>query len=193
MIKAIIFDCFGVIVADALQVIHDELNAKNPAAATELRDLVRASNRGLLDSQKSNRRIAEILGISFEAYQNRIRDGEATDQRVLALAKQLRRSYKTAILSNISATGLAKRFTPEELRECFDQIIASADIGHAKPEPQAYTITAERLGVRPEECIFTDDRIDFCQAAQDAGMRAIVYRDFNQFKSELNGLLKPDN
>lgn len=190
MIRAIIFDCFGVIVTDALQVVHDELYAKNPAAAIEIRDLVRASNRGLLDPQKSNQRIAEILGISFEAYQKRIRDGEAKDQRVLRLAKKLRRSYKTAILSNISATGLAKRFTSEELRECFDQIVASADIGHAKPEPEAYAITAARLGVRPEECIFTDDRRDFCDAARAAGMKSIEYRGFDQFQSELGDLLK---
>jgi putative hydrolase of the HAD superfamily len=189
MIRAIIFDCFGVIVTDALQVVHDELYAKNPAAAAEIRDLVRASNRGLLDPQKSNQRIAEILGIDFEAYQKRIRDGEAKDQRVLDLAKKLRRSYKTAILSNISATGLAKRFTPEELRECFDQIVASAEIGHAKPEQEAYTVTAERLGVRLEECIFTDDRRDFCDAARATGMKAIEYHDFDQFQSELNDLL----
>jgi HAD superfamily hydrolase (TIGR01509 family) len=192
MIKAIIFDCFGVLVSDALQVIHDELYAKDPAAAAEIRGLVRGSNRGILDSQTSNQRIAEILGIDFAAYQRRIQDGEIKDLRMLDLARQLHQKYKTAILSNISATGLKKRFTEQELTDCFDAVVASAEIGHAKPELQAYTITAERLGVQPEECIFTDDRTDFCEAAKRAGMRAIVYENFEQFKTDIEQELAGD-
>ncbi len=51
-------------------------------------------------------------------------------------------------------------------------------------------IAAERLGVLPSECVFTDDKPDFCEAARQAGMQAIVYTDFVQFTDDLKALLR---
>ena len=189
MIRAIIFDCFGVLVADALQVIYDELNPTDPAAAAQISDLVRASNKGLLDPEWSNQQIADILGISLADYQQRIKYGEAKNTPLLGYIRELHANYKTAILSNISATGLAKRFTAEELRECFDAVVSSGEIGYAKPEAQAYETAADRLGVRLDECIFTDDKEEFCEAARRVGMQAIVFEDTTQFRRDLTDLL----
>lgn len=189
MIKAVIFDCFGVIISDALQVVCDELAATDRAGADAVRDLVRASNKGLIDPQDSNRQIADILGISPEDYQQRIRDGEAKDERVMKYITQLHGPYKTALLSNISATGLARRFTADELAACFDVVVSSGEIGYAKPEARAYEIVAERLEVRLDECVFTDDRSDFCEGARAVGMQAIDFTSFEQFKKELTELL----
>src|ERR1700745_2881837 len=111
MIRAIIFDCFGVIITDALSVIVDELSLRDPEGAQEIRDLVRASNKGILDPNESSEQVAKILGFSRQEYQQQIRDGEVKDQRVLDLMKQLRKSYKTALLSNISVPGLDRRFS----------------------------------------------------------------------------------
>jgi putative hydrolase of the HAD superfamily len=189
MIKAIIFDCFGVLVTDALQVIVDELRSRDPTGADEVVALVRSANRGIIHPDESSKRIAEILGLSIEDYRAEIREGEAKDMRLLGLAASLRPRYKTAILSNIGEGSLLKRFTNAELDESFDAVVASGEIGYAKPEPEAYEITADRLGVRLDECVFTDDRLEFCEAARAVGMRAIDYKNFSQFKAELEKLL----
>ncbi|MBC7582044.1 HAD-IA family hydrolase [Aeromicrobium sp.] len=189
MIKAIIFDCFGVIITDALSVIVSELSVTNPQGAQKVRDLVRASNRGVLDPQDSNQQIADILGLSFAEYQQQVRDGELKDPRVMNLIKELRRTYKTAMLSNISGEGMLKRFSEAERAEYFDVMVASADIGFAKPETEAYEITADRLGVRLEECVFLDDKQDFCDAARSVGMQAITFETFDQAHEDLNTIL----
>jgi putative hydrolase of the HAD superfamily len=46
----------------------------------------------------------------------------------------------------------------------------------AKPDPRAYEIVAERLGVAPGDCLFLDDREVNVLAAREVGMRAEVFR-----------------
>jgi HAD superfamily hydrolase (TIGR01509 family) len=58
-----------------------------------------------------------------------------------------------------------------------------------KPDPEIYIMTAEKLGVEPSECIFTDDSPRYCEAAEAVGMKAVHYRTLDQFKRELEQLL----
>ena len=71
-------------------------------------------------------------------------------------------------------------------------MVASGEVGYAKPDPKVFQLTADRLGLRCDECLFTDDRKGFCEAAQATGMQAIVYSDFEQFRSELETHLASD-
>ncbi len=189
MIKAVIFDCFGVIITDALSVIVEEVRARDPEAAEDIRGLVHASNKGLIDSQESNQQIAEILGVDSQKYQQQIQDGEIKDQRLMDYIVELKQTYQTAMLSNISVSGVHKRFSDDELAQHFDTVVVSGEIGYAKPEPEAYEIVAERLGLRREECVFTDDKPEFCEAARAVGMPAIVYESLGQFRTDLEKLL----
>ena len=189
MIRAIIFDCFGVIITDALEAICKPLRIEQPEVALQIRDLVQASNRGMLTPQESGKQTARLLGMSYEAYRQKIADGEAKDAELLAYIAGLRSNYKTAMLSNIGVGGLLRRFETGELERYFDVVVTSGEIGYAKPEAQAYEITADRLGVRLDECIFIDDREPYCAAARGVGMQAMLYQDLAQFRAELEQLL----
>ncbi|TAH34114.1 HAD family phosphatase [Candidatus Saccharibacteria bacterium] len=189
MIRAVIFDCFGVLITDALQAICSELRQRDVAAADEVRNTVSLSNRGITDPEASSRKVASILGISYEEYRERIANGEVKNTELLHYIHELRASYKTALLSNIGKGSLLRRFTEDEFARYFDAVIASGDVGFAKPEPQIYEITADQLGVRFDECVFTDDREEFCEAARAVGMQAILYEDFLQFRTNLETLL----
>lgn len=189
MIKAIIFDCFGVVVSDALEVICAKLRIDDPVTASAVRDLVHAGNHGFMTPRQSSGRIAQLLGITYEQYRQQIADGEIKDLELLAYIKALRSKYKTALLSNIGTGSLARRFDTGELDTYFDVVVASGDIGYAKPEAEAYEITADRLGVRLDECVFTDDREGYCEAARGVGMSTIWYKNFSQFKQELEARL----
>lgn len=187
--SAIIFDCFGVLITDALEGIVAKLETMEPEKAARIVATVTAANKGTISSEVSRTTVADILGISVEEYVSRIRNGEVKNTELLTYTISLRKRYKTALLSNVSSAGLAVRFTPEELSTHFDVVVASGVIGYAKPEAQAYEITAERLGVRLDECIMIDDREDYCLGAQGVGMRAIQYTSFEQMKQELEGIL----
>lgn len=189
MVKAIIFDCFGVVLTDSLQAIRAELARNDPDAAKEVRDIITANNRGWIDPQESSASIAKIFDMSVDEFRARVRAGEVRNEELLAYIIALRKTYKTAMLSNVAVNSLERRFPDNELSQYFDEIVASAAIGYAKPDAKAYEIAAERLDVKPSECVFTDDKKDFCEAAEAVGMRAIVYTDFVQFSRELQTLL----
>ena len=189
MIRAIIFDCFGVIVTDVLQSIREEIAQTNPEGAEAIKDIIAANNRGLIEPGETNERIATILGISSGDFRRQIAQGEARNDKLLTYILDLRATYKTGMLSNIAGSSLARRFPDDELKSYFDVVVASGDIGFAKPERQAYEIVADRLNLRCDECVFIDDRELFCEGATSVGMRAIVYTNFAQCKYDLETLL----
>ncbi len=189
MIRAIIFDCFGVVLTDALQEVRTALAEHDSAAADKVTDIVAANNRGLVPPSESNAKIAHVLGMDADAYRALIAAREVRNSALLEYIQGLRKTYKTAMLSNIAGSSLERRFPDDELGVYFDEVVASADIGYMKPEPEAYRFVAERLGVTPNECVFIDDREVFCVAATSVGMQAILYTNFAQFRQGLESTL----
>lgn len=189
MIKAIIFDLFGVILSESLMKLIAEVAATDPKAADEVRSLVHAANRGIIDPEVSSTRIAALAGMTLEQYRAYTAKGEVRNDELLRYIVELRSSYKTALLTNATVPTVERRFTNEELRQYFDVCVISAEIGYAKPDPETYLITAERLGIGPGQCFFTDDREVYVQAAGEVGMRAVLFESYVQFKRDLTEVL----
>jgi epoxide hydrolase-like predicted phosphatase len=189
MIKAVIFDCFGVLIGDALGAMTSQLVLTDPNSVERIKAYLNQANTGQTTAEHASRQIAEVFGMPYADYRAKLQAGEVKDQVLLEYIKQLRAQYKTAMLSNVPKNSLHRRFTPQELADHFDVVVASGEIGYAKPEAQAYEIVADRLGVRLDECIFTDDREPYCEGARSVGMQAVLYTGFNQFRSDLKALL----
>lgn len=189
MVRAILFDCFGVIITDSLKVVVEELEQTDPQAARQVVDIIHANNRGFLAPVESNKQIADVLGISVDAWRRRVDQGEVKDERLLAYVTGLRRDFKTALVSNIGRESLERRFDDKELRDSFDAVIISGDAGFVKPEAEIYLLAAKKLGVPPDECIMVDDRERHCAGAEHVGMRAVLYRNFAQGKRDLEHIL----
>lgn len=179
MVKVVIFDCFGVIITDALEMLRTDLVQTQPDKAARIEDIINASNRGFLEPKDAILQLAELSGRSYDEVRQAINQAEAKDTRLMEYIKQLRvRGYKTGLLSNISSQGLKDRFTTEELTEYFDAAVASGDIGYAKPEPEAFEIIAERLSARLDECVMVDDRQVCIDGARAVGMQGVLYTGF---------------
>lgn len=189
MIKAIVYDCFGVLLTDKLQELRDTVAERDPAVADEMRALIQAVNKGILAPDATRPKIAALCGMSVEEYYEYIIGGEVKNAPLFRHIETLKSHYKIGMLSNIGKSSLENRFSVEELARYFDAVVASGDIGYAKPEPEAYQIAVDRLGVQAHEAIFVDDREVFCDAAKQVGLHAIVYTDFAQYKRDLQTLL----
>jgi putative hydrolase of the HAD superfamily len=104
------------------------------------------------------------------------RAGQAPIETTIALARALRGSYRLGILSNNDLT-LRERLTNGlGIAELFDDVVCSAEVGCAKPEPEIYALAARRLRVPPGACVFVDDAEANVSAAVAAGMRGVLYR-----------------
>jgi putative hydrolase of the HAD superfamily len=94
----------------------------------------------------------------------------------LELVGRLRPPYKVSVLSN--ADGSLRGRLEDEMRihHLFDDIVCSAEVGMAKPEPEIFRLAAGRLGLDPAECVFVDDWDQNIEAAKTVGMTAIRYQ-----------------
>lgn len=190
MIRAIVFDMFGVIRPDVLLAAYQKFGGDTERDAQFIHDTILATNRGIIPSSRPV--LAEHLGISVDAWSQALDDHDGNDKELLAFIQTLRPKYKVGLLSNVGKGRLADLFEPGQMGMLFDVAIGSGDIGFAKPEARAYEIVADRLGVRADECIFTDDREDYCEGARAVGMQTILYKQFTQFRVELEKLLAHD-
>jgi putative hydrolase of the HAD superfamily len=190
MIKAIIFDCFGVFIGNPYKIRVQALEQTDPEKARQMHDINRASDRGYLSRSENAKQMAELIGISTEQFLAEQDRGEIRNEELVAYVKTLRPDFKLAMLSNISSReSLDTRFETGQLDELFDVVVASGDEGRIKPEPEIYKITLERLGMLPEECVMIDDILEFCQGAEAVGLHAIQYLNFQQAISDLEALI----
>jgi beta-phosphoglucomutase family hydrolase len=60
------------------------------------------------------------------------------------------------------------------VKELLDAVVGAAEVKHGKPEPDLFLLIAERLGVKPEECVVFEDAAMGFEAARRAGMRAVA-------------------
>jgi HAD superfamily hydrolase (TIGR01509 family) len=65
-------------------------------------------------------------------------------------------------------------------------VICSADEGVAKPDPAAFQLTLDRLGIAPSEAVFIDDTLGHVGAARRLGMYAIHYTLATDLAAKLN-------
>lgn len=91
----------------------------------------------------------------------------------------------TAIISNMVPDLL--RYMRQEFAWLahFDQLTWSCELGIAKPDAAIYTFTCERLGVRPEECLFLDDKPENVRGAEAVGMNALRFTTIDQLRADL--------
>lgn len=187
MIRAIIFDYFGVIRIDPVFIAYRQLGGDDEADRDFIERTLHASDKGQLP--QAGPILAERLGVSEAEWEKASRHAEPFDEDILNYILDLRKFYKIGLLTNIGAGDLAKWFKPHALETYFDAAVASGDIGFAKPETQAYEIIAEKLGVRTDECIIIDDLEVNCEGARAAGMPALLYTSFDQLRDDIIGVL----
>jgi putative hydrolase of the HAD superfamily len=83
---------------------------------------------------------------------------------------------RTGILSN-SGPGARERERCHGFELVTDDIVYSHEVGVAKPDPEAYVLTARRLEVEPHEVLFLDDLEANVVAARAAGWHAVLHVD----------------
>ncbi|MDR0525984.1 MAG: HAD-IA family hydrolase [Spirochaetaceae bacterium] len=98
--------------------------------------------------------------------------------------------YKTALVSNADA-GDVYYWKESPLRVCFDEIVFSYDVKILKPDPRIYRLAAERLGVKPERCLFVSggDPAEL-RGAREAGMFTGFTVEYGLYKGSLENLKK---
>ena len=94
--------------------------------------------------------------------------------------------YTVAVLSN-AGPDLRDRIDETLGRSvAWHEIICSAEVGLAKPDPAIYRLVMQRLSLRPEQCFFIDDIRANVAAAQEVGWTAHRFKgDYAALQADL--------
>ncbi len=187
MIRAIIFDCFGVLTTDAWLPFKQQHFGDNQSRLQQATDINKLADGGHITYDEFLSQIADLADMPTAEVRQRVANN-VPNTDLFEYAHQLKKKYKIGLLSNASADWLTELFTPKQVA-VFDVTALSYETRTTKPMPQAYEIIADRLEVAVGECVFIDDQERFVTGAREAGMQAIWYKDNEQLKRELEVLL----
>ena len=190
MIKAIIFDCFGVLIGKGFDYTYRMAGGDPEQDRNFIANTLQQANLGLISDTDFRAIMARQVGVSPAAWNQLIEKAERLDTDLLAYIEQLRGSYKTAILSNANNRVLDREIGKDWLKRGFDEVVVSAEVGLAKPDPRVYQLIIDRLGVTPDECLYIDDRPIFLKIASQLGMHVLLYENFEKFKKDVSGILR---
>jgi putative hydrolase of the HAD superfamily len=91
----------------------------------------------------------------------------------------------TALLSNMQFDMAAHARKNFAWFAHFDHQILSCEVRLIKPDAAIFRHTVERLGVRPQEALFVDDREANVEAAREVGLNAIQFQSVEQLRADL--------
>lgn len=74
------------------------------------------------------------------------------------------------------------------LHQCFDAFISSGEVGMRKPDPGIYRLALGIAQVKPENCVYFDDRSMLVQQAQKLGIHSFHHQNFETTKKILEAL-----
>jgi epoxide hydrolase-like predicted phosphatase len=104
----------------------------------------------------------------------------------------LRPRYRTAILSNSFVGARECEHTSYGFADMCDLVVYSHEEGVGKPDPRAYAIVCDRLGVRPADAVLLDDTPACVDGALMTGLAAVRFVDCAQAMADLTRLLEAD-
>ena len=78
-----------------------------------------------------------------------------------------------AVASNAEPENVNFLLDRAALRPYFQVVIDGHQVKRPKPDPEIYLLAAQRLGIRPANCIVFEDSLSGVEAATRAGMRIV--------------------
>lgn len=174
MIRAIVFDCFGVLWSDALSDLFAQHTNNNPEMRTALQYLGHQADTGHISNALFWRQLANLMTLSPETCRQLVDAKRVPNELLFRLIDELRQTYAVGLLSN-AGSDIWDYITPDR-RKLFAACVISAEEGIAKPDHRIFQVLCERLQVKPQQVLFIDDSLINCVAAEKLGMQTIHYR-----------------
>ena len=190
MIKAVIFDFFGVVGMSTYSLISEKYNL-TAEQNKQISDLHKAYDNGFIDHEYFLKQYADIASVDYNIFIKDFYDSEKRTQvslPVLDFALELKsKGYKIGLLTNVDSQQYEHIVKP--IASNFNVVLASFMVGIAKPETKIYLLVAKELGFDESECILIDDLQANCEGARSAGMLSIKFDSLEQVKEDLKQLL----
>jgi HAD superfamily hydrolase (TIGR01509 family) len=188
MIRGIIFDCFGVLYEGSISVLR---RLCPPEKLDELNDLNKQTDYGYITTDEYIEGLAGLLGTSSDEIISLISHSHIRNQLLIDEVRHLKsKGYVLAMLSNVGNGSIERLFPGDQLTELFDVVVLSYKEHMVKPHPAIFTMTAERMGLAPGQCVMIDDLATNCEGAEVAGMISIQHTSNDTTRELLHKILR---
>ena len=195
MIKAVIFDLDGVMVESedahieaekqtflkfGLRISSEELhNYTGTTAKVMFTDLI-AKYKLMTTFEEINRQKEKLL-LKF------LRQDAEPTKGVLDLVKKLKKKGVQLAIASSSPKKLVDYVLDKlAVRGFFHVVLTAENVEHSKPNPEIFLKAAEKLGVKPSQCLVVEDAKLGVAAAKQAGMKCIGYRNPHSGNQDLS-------
>jgi len=199
-IKYVIFDFGGVLVVEGMRAARRLYKEKTGIDIekiwyTEVRSVWKSLEKGENadgDFWEALERLVKPRDSRFDVneFKKIIFENQRYNLEVVSLIKKLKaKGYVTALLTNNVKEWIEEWDRNDPLNQYFDVVVSSHEVKEIKPEPRIYQITLERLGAKPEECVFIDDKEKNIDTAIKLGMKGVIFKTPEQGIKEINEIL----
>jgi len=137
--------------------------------------------------------VGEQLGLDTQQRDQLMRDffrGDRVDEALVDQIRAQKIAYKTGLISNAWPSLRPAMENEWHIADAFHDLIISAEVGLAKPNPRIYQLALERLEVRSDQAVFIDDFIENVEGARAVGMHAIHFKSPEQARADLDAILQ---
>lgn len=186
-IKNIIFDLGGVIVEIHYQATIEAFKQLGFQDFENIYSLIK--NTHLFDLLETGQIPPQTFRNELRKFRNHLTDQDIDNawntmighmpSAHLPLLRNIRKDYKTYLLSNTNAIHIAyfinyleKRFGYDPLTDMFDKAYFSHEIGARKPDRQAYEVVLRDAGILASQTLFIDDLQMNIEGARKVGIWA---------------------
>ncbi len=191
--KAIIFDCFGVIISNVMGNWFIDHIGRTLKDKEEFSRLASLQDTGQASEWDINIELAKQAHSTPEIVEKEIESYFKVNEELVVYIKELKeRGYKLAILTNASHDFFDRKVYVQcpWFKEVFDCVVISSLIKMVKPNPDIYEHALQKLGVKASEAVFTDDGKKNVLGGQNAGIDSILFTDIETFKKDLENILQ---
>ncbi len=194
MLKAIIFDCDGVIVdseAHHLKAFQIVLEEEGIALSQSdyFKTYLALDDKGLFEKiLKENHRpvdnkiLKRLILRKMPLYKKLSEETLFIYPGVVEFVKKAARKYRLAIASGAFRGEIKAALDKGGIRSDFPIIVSAQDVRKGKPDPEAYLTALQKLNtipsakekIHPSECVVIEDSVHGVDAARSAGMKCLA-------------------
>ncbi len=181
-IKGIIFDMDGVLVDSEPVMFKAAIAALKEfgvnAKPEDFVPFVGTGERSFLGnvSIKYGREYEDAMkDLAYEIYCGIVEDEIVLFDNTKEILEQLKRKgYKLSVASGADRIKVNANLKAAHLPfNLFDCVITGSDITKSKPDPEIFLTAANRMGLKPENCIVVEDAVSGIKGATAGGMKSL--------------------
>lgn len=198
MIKAIVFDLGGVFFSINYQSEYKRLIKEFPnISPKKISSIIsgKLGNQyrlGKITKREFWKKAKKIAGFNFDTkkFAEMWHSGYKLNNQIKKQIIDLRKDYKIGAISGNTRERVSFLDKKYDFKKYFDDIVLSYNLGINKPNIKIYKEILKRLKIKGNECVYIDDTKKRLIPARKLGMYTIHFKNFPQFKKELNEVIK---